>query len=329
MIKQLLVIGDVTIDTHIMIDDASLECNFDRSNCKLCLDYAAKIPVKESFQTIGGNGVNVAIGAAKLDISTAILSSVGNDNGSEIVKKELKDNNVETDLITVDTKTPTRYSTILNFKGERTILAYHHKRQYVWPKNEPEVDWVYFTGLSDGFENILEPLNKYLIKHPTVRLAYNPGSFQLKNSLDSVQEMLGITDLLIVNRQEAEKILGTTMKKEKSIEALIHELINLGAQEVAITDAANGAMAGNEEYVYEMESYPVQVIAKTGAGDAFSSGYLAAKINNHDIPTCLVWGIANSCAVIQKPSSHLGLLRPMSMKKMINTFLNIRPKKIF
>ncbi len=329
MIKQLLVIGDATIDTHIMIDDASLECDVDHGNCKLCLDYAAKIPVTESFQTVGGNGANVAIGTAKLGISTIILSSVGNDGSGTIVTEELKNNNVETDLITVDTKTPTRYSTILNFKGERTILAYHHKRQYVWPKTEPEVDWIYLTGLSDGYENIIQPLNRYLNKHLTVRLAYNPGSFQLKNSLTSVGEMIKNTNLLIVNLQEAEKILNTTLKKEKSVRALIHELISLGAKEVVITDAKNGAYAGNEEEIYKMESYPVPVIAKTGAGDAFSSGYLAAKINGHDIPTCLVWGIANSCSVIQKPSPHLGLLRPMGINKMINTFPNIKPKEIF
>lgn len=329
MIKQLLVIGDVTIDTHVMIDDASLECDVDQRNCKLCLDYAAKIPVTESFQTVGGNGANVAIGAAKLGISTAILSSIGNDGSGETASSELKNNNVETNLLTIDTKTPTRYSTILNFKGERTILAYHHKRQYTWPKNEPEVDWIYFTGLSEGFEDILKPLNKYLSKHPTVRLAFNPGSFQLRNSIGEVKEMLEITDLLIVNLQEAEKILGTTLKKEKSVRALIHELVRFGVKEAVITDAANGAYAGNEEEVYKMESYPVQVVAKTGAGDAFSSGYLAAKINEHDIPHCLTWGIANSCSVIQKPSSHLGLLRPMGVKKMINTFPGITPKKIF
>ncbi len=329
MIKQLLVIGDATIDTQLMIDDASLECDFDHTNCKLCLDYAAKIPVKESFQAVGGNGANVAIGTAKLDVSTSILTSIGNDSSGELVINELKNNGVETNLITIDIKTPTRYSTVLNFKGERTILVYHHKRQYVWPKNEPEVDWIYFTGLSEGFENLLESLEKYLRKHPTVRLAYNPGSFQLKNSLETVREMLKITDLLIVNRQEAEKILGTTLKKEKSARALIHELINLGAQEVVITDAASGAMAGDEENVYKMESYPVKVVAKTGAGDAFSSGYLAAKITGNDITTCLVWGIANSCSVIQQPSSHLGLLRPMGMKKMINTFPGTKPIKVF
>ena len=327
MIQQLLVIGDVTIDAHLLIDDATLECNFDK--CKLCLDYAAKIPVRDSLQTIGGNGANLAVGAARLGITTALLTSIGNDDSGERVLSELKGNQVDTNLVTIDTKTPTRYSTILNFKGERTILSYHHKREYVWPKREPEVDWIYLTGLSDGFENLLKPLQQYLKKHPTVRLAFNPGSFQLKNAMETVKELLEITDLLIVNKEEAEKILGTTLKKEKSLRALVHELISLGVQEVAITNGGKGATAGDEEDVFEMESYPVPVVAKTGAGDAFSAGYLAAKINGHDAATCLTWGIANSCGVIQKHSSHLGLLRPMGIKKMINTFPGVKPKKVF
>jgi len=329
MIKQLLVIGDVTIDNHVIIDDASVECNFDHSACKLCLDYATKIPVRESFEAVGGNGANVSIGTTKLDVSTMLLSSVGNDNGGKTVKQELEKNKVDTSLVATDVKTPTRYSVVLNFKGERTILAYHHKRQYIWPKNEPEVDWIYFTGLSEGLESLENKLDKYLMFHPTVRLAFNPGSFQLKNHLDNVREMLKKTNLLIINLEEAEKILNTTLKKEKSVRAIIHKLIGLGAKEVVITDAARGATAGDEEDVYEMESYPVPVVAKTGAGDAFSAGYLAARINSHSIATCLTWGIANSCSVIQKPSSHLGLLSTMGITKMINTYPKIKPKKIF
>ena len=89
MIKQILVIGDVTIDNQVIIDNASIECDFDHTNCKLCLDYAAKIPISNSFQTIGGNGANVSIGLARLGIDTMLLSSTGNDANREIVLKEI------------------------------------------------------------------------------------------------------------------------------------------------------------------------------------------------------------------------------------------------
>lgn len=329
MIKQLLVIGDATIDNHVVIEDASVECNLNKNDCKLCLDFAAKIPMRDSFQATGGNGVNVSLGTARLGIDTMLLTSLGDDNNKNIILEELRAGGVDTSLITIDKNAPTRNSTILNFQGERTILAFHHKRQYDWPKNEPKVNWIYFTGLSEGFENLKKQLDKYLHNHPTVRLALNPGSFQLKNHLEDIREMLSKTDLLIVNKEEAEKILGTTLKKEKTLRALVHELINMGVKEVAITDASRGATAGDEEEVYEMESYPVTVTAKTGAGDAFSAGYLAARINHHDIPNCLTWGVANSCSVIQKTSSHLGLLSTLGIKKMINTYSKIKPKKIY
>lgn len=325
---NVITIGDVVVDTHVLIDDASIECNIDGKNCRLCLDYASKIPIADSFQALGGNAANVAVGAAKLGLKTAVISAVGKDSNGKIILEELKKGGVITDLIWTDEKTKTRYSIVLNFKGERTILSYHQKRQYVWPEAVPETDWVYYTSLSDGFESLQEKLIDFLNKHESVRLAYNPGSFQLKYSLDSVKEILSQTQILILNLEEAERILNTTIEKEKNVSALIHKLLLTGAKEVVITDGKNGARAGNAEDVWYLKSFPVEVISKTGAGDAFSAGYLAARINDHDISTSLSWGIANSCSVITSHGSQKTLLDKNGIKKMLAKYANIKPKEV-
>ena len=322
---KVITIGDVVIDTHLQIDNASVECDVNTHDCQLCLDYASKIPITGSFQSLGGNAANVACGTVKLGLKTAALASLGDDSNGKLAKQELKKFGVDTSLVNLEPNTTTRYSVVLNYKGERTILSFHKKRKYSWPKQLPATEWIYYTGLSEGFEPLQEKVLKFLSAHPTVRLAFNPGSYQLKQALETVKEMASKSDILIVNLQEAEKILGTTLAQTKSVKTIIHGLLQRGAKEVAITDAQNGAWAGNAEQVWQTASFPVAVVAKTGAGDAFSSGYLSARIYGHDMPTALRWGIANSCSVIGQMGAQNGLLDVKGINKTIAKFPNIQP----
>ncbi len=325
---KIITVGDALIDTHVQIDNASVECDLHHENCKLLLDFASKIPITGSFQALGGNAANVACGTAKLGLKSAILTAVGADPNGQLVTDDLKKFTVDTTLIQTDAKSQTRYSVVLNFRGERTILSYHKKRNYAWPKNMPAADWIYYTSLSEGYEGLQDKMLAWLANHPSVRLAFNPGSFQLKYSLEKVRTVLPHTEILIVNLEEAEIIANTTVEKEKSVASLIHKLLQIGVKEVVITDAAQGAWAGGAENIWQMETYPVEVVAKTGAGDAFSSGYMAARIDGHDISTAIQWGTANSCGVIQQFGAQKGLLNKNGIKKMIEKFPNVAPKKI-
>jgi sugar/nucleoside kinase (ribokinase family) len=321
---NLITIGDAVIDTNLFIDEATLECDVNKQNCQLCLNYADKIPLTDSFQALGGNAANVAMAATKLGMTSSILTSVGNDANGKMIQDELEKKFVNTDLLSLDKKIKTRYSVILNFKKERTILSYHQKRAYDFPKNLPESNWIYYTSLSDGYEQLQEKLLKFLDKHKSTRLVYNPGSIQLKNQ-DLTKEILSHTDILIVNLEEAEKILNTKLNKEKSVRALIHKLLALGAKETVITNGDAGAWGGNAESVWHCPTFPVEVVSKTGAGDAFSAAYLAARFYEHDIAAALNWGIANSCTAISSFGPDKNLLNKKEITKMISKFSSIKP----
>ncbi|MFA5127648.1 MAG: carbohydrate kinase family protein [Patescibacteria group bacterium] len=326
---DLITVGDAVVDTHVNIDNASVECDVDTRACRLCLDYASKIPITGSFQSLGGNAANVACGATKLGMNSAIVTSIGADSNGRIILEELKKSKVDTSLVYRDKQTQTRYSVVLNFRAERTILSYHEKRNYKLPKKMPATEWIYYTSMSGGFENLQNALLQYLDDHPSVKLAYNPGSFQLKSAMNEVKEILPRADLLIVNLQEAELIADTTLKKEKTITSLVHKLLSLGAKEVVITDAEHGAIAGNTDEIWSMDTYKIEVVSKTGAGDAFSAAYLAARNYEHDIRLALTWGAAMSAAVIAEHGPQKGLIGQKALQKMIDRFPNIKPKKIF
>jgi len=323
---NVIAIGDALIDTHVHIDNAAVECDLEHKNCRLCLDYGSKIPITDSFQCLGGNAPNVSAGIAKFGLRSAVIGAVGDDNNGEFVVQQMKNYGIDTRFVSIDKKNKTRYSVVLNFKGERTILSYSQKKNYLWPKNLPAAGWIYYTSLSSGFEKLQTELMNYLQKNPRTKLALNPGSYMIKYAVDKLRQAVKKTDLLIVNKEEALAILK--IKKSESAKNLIAKLIAMGAKEVALTDAARGAWLGNERETWYCKSFPVEPVAKTGAGDALSSGLLAAKILGEDKKTALLWGIANSCSVILQVGAQKGLLDKNGIKKMIGKYARVKPMKV-
>ena len=63
-----------------------------------------------------------------------------------------------------------------------------------------------------------------------------------------------------------------------SPQAVLHHFLQLGAKEVVLTMGANGCWVASESEQHFLPSRPVEVKDTTGAGDAFWSGYLTARI---------------------------------------------------
>lgn len=326
---NILAIGDPIIDTHVQIADNNDQCRLAEADSRqLCFDYGAKIPIANSFQSLGGNAPNTAIAMVKLGLSSALISTIGSDSNGRLILEQLKKFGVNSDLLTVEHGADTRYSIVLNYQSERTILSYSEKKNYIWPEPIPPAEWIYYSGLSQGFELIQNKLLEHLASHPALRLAVNPGSYLLKYAPKETREIIARADILVVNLEEAEKILGETREQEKTEGALMHELMALGAKEIVLTDGPRGAWAGNTEGIWSLPPYPVKVISKTGAGDAFSAAYLASRHLGHDIAHALEWGTANSCSVIQAHGPHAGLLDTKEVEKMIEKFSNIQPQTV-
>jgi sugar/nucleoside kinase (ribokinase family) len=69
-------------------------------------------------------------------------------------------------------------------------------------------------------------------------------------------------------------------------------------------------------------------VAKTGAGDAFSAGYITARSAGLSIAESLQWGTADSTAVIQEHGPHKGLLDKKGIKTILDQFKTIQPQRL-
>lgn len=320
---DVITIGDCTVDTFLVINEASIEQDLTHNDLKLCMEYGDKIPIKDSCQSVGGNAANVALGLKEQGFSTAIVSELGDDINGHVIKRNLKTKGVAQDYIKLLEEKETRYAMIIQYKSDRTVLSYYVDREYSLP-NLAETDLIYYTSLGENFENLQNALIDYLEKNNQTKLALNPGSYQIRH-LAKLEQIFSYVDYLFVNKTETERILNEEIN---SLKDGVDKMHKKGFEYVCITDGANGAIAANKERGYFQKPYPIEPVGKTGAGDAFASGFLGAQLSDKDLETSIKWATASAGGVIQHVDTNTGILNQKEIQEIISDHQDHQPKKV-
>lgn len=307
---DLLSIGDASMDVFMNPTESETLCRIDTKECLIAFSYGEKIPVRNLEFSIGGNAANNAIGTRRLGISTGIVLTLGADNVGDMIVKRLKDEAVDATYIIQQPATSSNYSTIINYSGERTIFVYHAPRSYEFPVKLPTPPWVYLTSMGESFRPFFIHMADWIRKNPQIKLAFNPGSWQMRANFEDIKDITSLTYLIFVNREEAEKLTGLGESSGRERELLI-ALSKLGPKISVITDGSKGSFAYDSVNgkFFKVGVIPVDAYERTGAGDAFGSGMLAALIHGRVIEEALIWGTCNSASVIGYTGSQRGLLK--------------------
>ena len=125
-----------------------------------------------------------------------------------------------------------------------------------------------------------------------------------------------------MNKEEAEFVLKK--KPGTDIKTLFEGMHKLGPKVVVITDGPKGAYASDGVNRYSMPLYPDPrpPVSRTGAGDAFSTGFLCALIYGLSLRDALRWAPIESMNVVQFFGAQAGLLT----KRHLETLLKKAPK---
>lgn len=301
---DLFAIGDVKLDTFVLLNQASVQCQLKMPACLLCLEYGAKVDVEVVDAQIAGSAPNVATGLARAGYKTGVVSNMGVDSIREMALKHLAAEGVSAKFIHVVPGEASSSSVVLNYKGDRTILTSHIRKAYRFPKSLPKSKWLYVGEVGEGYEMLYRSVESHARKHE-IRLALNPGSIQIKERRPVLMNLIAQTELLFVNKEEAQTLSGV-----KSIEAhhLAPALFKLGCKHVIITDGKNGSYHFDGNTIRFCPIYPGKLVETTGAGDAYASGFLAAFLAKKDAETAMKWGSINAASVVGKVGPSAGLL---------------------
>ncbi|MEK7112843.1 MAG: PfkB family carbohydrate kinase [Patescibacteria group bacterium] len=309
---DLLSIGDASIDVFMTPTESETLCRIDTKECFIAFSYGDKIPVKNLEFSVGGNAANNAVGTTRLGLKTGIVLTLGDDNIGNLIVERLRQEGVDMTFAIQQPSTLSNYATVINYSGERTIFTYHAPRSYEFPVQLPVTSWVYLTSMGESFRAFYNHFVDWLKKNPTIKLAFNPGSWQLRAGVEGIGDVLSLTYLLFVNRKEAEKLsgFGESQRKEKE---LLLAVAKLGPKLVVVTDGANGSFITDGTKFLKAGVLPVDAYERTGAGDAFGSGALSALIKGKSLEEALIWGTLNSASVIGYVGPQRGLIKEIEM----------------
>lgn len=312
---DLVTIGDSTIDTFIKIHDATVEYGVNSQAGKICVPYGAKIPVDKIAYAVAGNAANVAVGTARLGLKAAIYTNLGEDDQGKRIFEAFEKEGVDTRFVKTGHDKATNLSVVLTFQGERTIFVYHQDWSYHLPKMGP-VSWVYLTSMAETFtgSNIMDEIYHFVTK-TRAKLAFGPGTYQLKAGVGRYPKILEVCEVLILNMEEAKKILDIDGGGIVDPKDVLSKLLLLGPKRVVVTDGVHGSWATDGQHNLKLGIIPIDVVEKTGAGDAYTSGLLAALAKKETLAEAMVWGTINASFEMQHIGTQVGLLKLADLKK--------------
>lgn len=297
-----LVIGDLTHDVFLTLhpEDVALHCNFKADDCEIAFKYGQKIPVAGMEESLGGNAANVTMALSRLGAEPYLSAQIGDDDFGRQALRTLRSHKITTAKIIIKVKEKTNLSTVVRYRGERTIFSYHYPRYYHLDLSG-KYDSIYLSSLG---VNYMKVYDNVLQLHKNIKLIFQPGTIQLKDGTKRLSRILKRTDILIVNRTEAEEL---ALKKRLGEKELLHALLDLGPKEVVITDGRNGSFVTDGLKFYHIGIWPGVVKKEaTGIGDAFAAALVVAREEN-DLIESVKWGALNASGVMRFIGAQVGL----------------------
>lgn len=315
MSYNVITFGSATVDIYADTYDRKSIKKDKRYSHQICYMTGAKILIQDLKISVGGGGTNTAFTFARFGLQTAYCGCVGKDtNGTSAIGTLQKEG---IDFVGHMSDSPTSTSIILDsIEHDRTILTYKGaSNDLAYKTLEPHklhADLFYFSSL---LEEALETQEKIIsLANKETKIAFNPSSYQAKLGYKKLGKILAKTNFLILNKGEAQELLGITEPQEK---VLLEELKTKIHEEgiVLITDGSRGAYCYDGKNAIHIPARKIDVKESTGAGDAFASGFLGALLKGENLPDALTFGMANAESVIQSIGAKEGILTWNEAKK--------------
>lgn len=314
---EFLAVGDIVTDAFIRLKDASVHCQINNEACEICMRWGDKIPY--DFHKIipaVGNAANAAVAAARLGTSSALRAYVGKDAYGAQCLEVLRKEGVDTEYMLTQEGKFTNYHYVLWYESQRTILVKHETFDYSTPAPAGAPKWLYISSLGENSLPYHHALLDMLKKFPDTKLAFQPGTFQMKMGKEALAAVYARTDIFFCNKEEAERILD--LPAGQDMEGLLAAIRALGPKAVVITDDTRGAYVADQNGTsfhcprYPDPRPPYEI---TGAGDALASTTVAALILGKSLQEAVRWGSVNASAVLQKIGAQEGLLTREQLEK--------------
>ncbi len=334
---DVITIGSATLDAFIETDAANIVsvCSKDNKREFMAYPYGAKIEIDNFEFETGGGGINTATNFSQLGLKTSTIVKIGDDIQSGKIINVLKNAKVDLSNIVKSQVYKTGFSIILtSFQGDRTVLA-HRGANANFELADINFDaiknskWLYLAPLNGASTKVLDKVAAFAEEN-NVNLAINLGTSSIKQGRDNLRSVLQTAEVVILNKDEASMLTGIEVrpdtKHEKYSKAVIHPDIMIMLKEISsskskiiiITDGKHGAYAYDGEKFFQCGEFPASVVSTLGAGDAFSSTFVASfEKTNGDVEKSLKYASVAAASVVEHFGAQNGFLSFEDIEKKL------------
>lgn len=245
----------------------------------------------------GGKGINVSIVLKNLGVDNTALGYVAGFTGDEILR-QIKDHNVDCDFVKLQTGM-SRINVKLKSDGETEING-----------AGPDIS-------EKDLKSLYEKINKlgkgdFLILSGSIPKSVPDDIYEriMKSLLDKEVEFIvdATKDLLLKvlkyrpflikpNHHELAEMFNVELKNDEDIIAYGKKLQEMGAKNVLISMAGDGAILLPENGEPIKREVPKGILKNSvGAGDSMVAGFLCGYLKNKDLGEAFKMGIATGSA---------------------------------
>lgn len=261
----------------------------------------------------GGSAANVAVGASRLGVKSGFIGAIGFDTFGQVLLEELKHQGVDVTYVKVETAANSGLTFMaVNKKGEVIMFGYTGASDKLSPSDLNKdyissAEHIHITGLS--FETALAAAG--IAREAKVAVSFDPGRLMARLGLKKISPLLRYVDQILLNHEEATELTG----KDKPEDAA-KVLIKAGPKTIIVKKGADGVFVMTPDKKFSIPTYAVDVVDTTGAGDAFSAGFITAQLEGKDIEKSVEFANATANLKITK----LGA-RSLPTRKEVERFL--------
>jgi len=253
-----------------------------------------RLPDVQTFaKSLGGTATNVAVAAARLGASAAVVTKVGDDPFGAYVRQALEGFGVDTRYVSTHAtlRTPVVFCEIFP-PDDFPLLFYRAPKAPDMELDHDDLDhdairaarifWVTGTGLSDEPSRsatlaALEARGKAGIT--ILDLDYRPMFWASREAARAaMQEALPHVTVAIGNQDECETAVG-----EREPRAAAAALRAFGVDLAVVKQGPKGVLAVDGDTAVEVPPVPVEVVNGLGAGDAFGGALCHGLLAGWDL----------------------------------------------
>ena len=289
--KPLLVIGDLNAD--LILTGLSGHPR-----------YGREVLVSGCTMTLGGSAALFACGISRLGRRVRFQGKVGADATGDFLVAKMRERGIDLSGIRRDPRTPTGIAVAFTETEDRALVSFlgtvaRTEPRDVDPGNLRKYSHVHLTSpflqpaLADWFVSLLKRARK-----AGLTTSMDPGWDPRERwSLEAYYPWL---DVFLVNRAEARALTG--QRKPAAAVRTLAERVALAV----VKDGPRGAVAATRGAQWSSESFPVEPVDTTGAGDSFDAAFIDGWLEGHRTDEVLAYACAAGAISTEQAGGYEG-----------------------